>query len=273
LFLLVPAKPVIFTAKEYMQNKSFIANQARYWDDLADEYCSETVISTDDFHYGPLLPDDTELSLLPEQLNGINCLELGCGAAQNSIFIASQGACCTAIDISAELLKAAAELADTNKVNIELHRMPMEEIANLGSRQFDLIHSSYALPFSTAPGMVIAEVAKLLAPGGQLIFSTVHPLFPGEWLELDGIDGLFLENYFKPPVDCRFDDAGNEITRSNAYPIGKMCDWILDAGLSIERILEPQPSNNPPYYSDAWNELRPQMEKIPASIIFSARKL
>ncbi|MCF6174571.1 MAG: methyltransferase domain-containing protein [Victivallaceae bacterium] len=254
-----------------MQNKSFTAQQARYWDDLSDEYCLATVISTNDFHYGPLLPGDAELCLLPK-LNGIKCLEIGCGAAQNSVFLASQGGCCTAIDISAELLKAAGKLADTNKVTIELHRMPMEEIANLGSRQFDLIHSSYALPFAADPGDVITQAAKLLSPGGQLIFSTIHPLFAGEWLELDGIDGLFLENYFNPPIDCRFDDAGNEIARSNAYPIGKMCDWIMNAGLSIERILEPYPSNNPPYYSKAWNELRPQMENIPASIIFSARK-
>ena len=255
-----------------MKHKSFTAAQAKYWDELADEYCSTTVISTDDFHYGPLLPGDAELKLLPNQLHNLNCLEIGCGAAQNSIFLASQGANCTAIDISAELLKAAQLLTTETRINIELHQMPMSEISALSPRKFDLIHSSYALPFSTDPGMVIASAAKLLNPGGQLIFSTVHPLFTGEWLELEGTDGLFLENYFTPSPDCRFDDADNEIARSNSYPISKMCDWVMNAGLTIERILEPQPSTNPPYYSDAWHELKPQMEKFPASIIFSARK-
>jgi 2-polyprenyl-3-methyl-5-hydroxy-6-metoxy-1,4-benzoquinol methylase len=255
-----------------MKNKSFTATQAKYWDELADEYCSATIISTDDFHYGPLLPGDAELKLLPNQLNNLNCLEIGCGAAQNSIFLASQGANCTGIDISAELLKTAQLLASKNCVNIELHRMPMAEIVSLSPHKFDLIHSSYALPFSTDPSMVIANAAKLLTTGGQLIFSTVHPLFTGEWLELEGADGLFLENYFAPPPDCRFDDENNEIARSNSYPISKMCDWILSAGLTIERILEPRPSTNPPYYSVAWHELRAQMEKFPASIIFSARR-
>ena len=256
-----------------MSHKSLTANQARYWNELADDYCSATTISIHDFHYGPLLPGDSELCLLPEQLNGINCLEIGCGAAQNSIFLTSQGACCAAIDISAELLKTATVLAEKNQVNIEFQQMAMENIEQLAPRQFELIHSSYALPFATNPGDVIAQTAKLLSPGGQLIFSTVHPLFAGEWLELDGIDGLFLENYFKPPADCRFDKKGNEVARSNAYPIGQMCDWILAAGLSIKRILEPAPSNNPPYYSEAWHELRPQMEKVPASVIFSTRKI
>lgn len=255
-----------------MVNKSSITKQEKYWDKVADAYCSETTISLADFHYGPLLPGNAELCLLPE-LNGLNCLEVGCGAAQNSIFLATQGAYCTAIDISSELLKTATELAAKNRVKIELHQMPMDEIVNLKPRKFELIHSSYALPFAVDPGGVISQAAQLLIPGGQLIFSTVHPLFAGEWLELDGSDGLFLQNYFTPPVDCRFDDAGNEEVRSNAYPIAQMCDWILDAGLTIERILEPQPANNPPYYSNAWNELRPQMEKIPASIIFSARKI
>jgi len=141
-----------------MKNKSFTATQAKYWDELADEYCSATIISTDDFHYGPLLPGDAELKLLPNQLNNLNCLEIGCGAAQNSIFLASRGANCTAIDISAELLKTAQLLAIKNCVNIELHRMPMAEIASLSPHKFELIHSSYALPFSTDPGMVIANV-------------------------------------------------------------------------------------------------------------------
>ncbi len=254
-------------------NKTLITKQAHYWDNLADQYCSETTISPADFHYGPLLPGDAELSLLPKQLNNISCLEIGCGAAQNSIFLASQGASCTAIDISAALLKTAKELATKHQVKLELQQMPMEAIATLAPRQFDLIHSSYALPFTATPGEVIAQAAKLLVTGGQLIFSTVHPLFSGEWLELDGTDGLFLQNYFLPPTDCRFDQQGKEIASSNAYSVSQMSDWVLDAGLTIQRILEPQPSDNPPYYSELWNELRPQMEKFPASIIFSAQKV
>ena len=38
---------------------------ARYWDDLAEVYQKETRISTTDFHYGPLLPGDSTLQLLP----------------------------------------------------------------------------------------------------------------------------------------------------------------------------------------------------------------
>lgn len=255
-----------------MIDNSSQLQQSRYWNALADEYCTATVISTHDFHYGPLLPGDAELNLLPAQLNGLACFEFGCGSAQNSIFLASHGAYCTAIDISENLLHKASQLAEKNGVKLELCQMAMEELDRWATRRFDLIHSSYALPFAAEPGMVIAQAAKMLSPGGKLIFSTVHPLFVGEWLELDGVDGIFLPNYFNPPPDCRYDAEGTEIAHSRCYSISKMSDWLLNAGLSIERILEPELSHNPPYYSDAWNDLRPQLELFPASIIFKAEK-
>ena len=76
----------------YMQfTKNTDESSARYWDDLADLYQKETRISTDDFHYGPLLPGDSILGLLPP-VPQRSCLEIGCGAGQNSIFLAKQGA-------------------------------------------------------------------------------------------------------------------------------------------------------------------------------------
>ena len=51
-----------------------------YWNTIADAYQQETHISTDDFHYGPLLPGDRELHLLPDVLEGLTCLEVGSGA-------------------------------------------------------------------------------------------------------------------------------------------------------------------------------------------------
>jgi len=52
-------------------------NNRSYWDLLAPHYQEQTEISVDDFHYGPLLPGDRELGLLPASLDGLRCLELG----------------------------------------------------------------------------------------------------------------------------------------------------------------------------------------------------
>ncbi len=40
------------------------------------------------------------LKLLPENLKDLNCLELACGGAQNSIYLAKNKAKCTALDSS-----------------------------------------------------------------------------------------------------------------------------------------------------------------------------
>jgi SAM-dependent methyltransferase len=101
--------------------------QQVYWDEIAEEYQRLTRISTDDFHFGPLLPGDLELQILPEITSGMSCLELGCGAAQNSIALARRGAVCTAIDISSHQIQHAAQLAAAAKVDIELHCLPLEE--------------------------------------------------------------------------------------------------------------------------------------------------
>lgn len=248
-------------------------SHARYWNELADEYNRSIRITTSDFHYGPLIPGDSELKLLPEKLNGLRCLEFACGAGQNSIYLARQGAICTAADISGKQLDSGRKLAATEQVDIDWQLLSMEELVSALPGRFELIHSSYGLPFATDPQKLIAGLSEMLEPQGILLFSTPHPLFSGEWLELDGDPGLFLQNYFSPEPDIRTDASGHELCRSNAYPISKISTWLHDAGMIIERILEPLPCSNPPYASEIWEEYRGQFNYIPGAIIFKAVKL
>ena len=80
------------------------SNSQLYWDETSEEYQDITRISIDDFHYGPLLPGDSIVGELPQIKEGMKCLELGAGAGQNSIYLASKGADCLVTDISSEQL-------------------------------------------------------------------------------------------------------------------------------------------------------------------------
>ena len=122
-----------------------------YWNEIATLYQSETSISIDDYHYGPLLAGDKQFSLLPNNLNGLRSLELACGAAQNSLFLASKGADCIAGDISQEQLNHAQELAKSSgrSINTQIIDMNNMDVASLGT--FDLIHSSFGVPFADNP--------------------------------------------------------------------------------------------------------------------------
>ena len=231
----------------------------QYWNEIADVYQAETVISTDDFHYGPLIAGDSELKLLPETLNGLDCLEVGCGGAQNSIYLAKRGAQCTAVDISKKQLQFARCLAKRTDVDIRFIHADMEALPLGGDDQFDLVHSCHAIAFASDQRKAIHALAEHMKDGGLLIISTVHPLSGGEWVDLEEEDGLLLKDYFRPMAETRELAAGGEAV-SRAYPIGVMTDWIRETGLVLERILplifrmscgltEPSVSSSPAWIS------------------------
>lgn len=253
---------------------------AAYWNDLAALYQQETRISTSDFHYGPLLPGDAALRLLPTLGKGARCLEIGCGAGQNSIFLAKQGAHCIAIDISEKQLEYGRKLASAENAAVDFRCVSMDAMTDLGS--FDLIHSTYALPFSANPQQVIADSAGMLNPGGTLLLTTGHPLYTGEWLDLGGgEDGLFLPDYFHPEPDVRMSLDDQTLIAAQTWPVSTVAEWLYSAGLQIERILEPEPLPIPelseaeiraavPYESNDWRELYPQLARTPVVMIFKA---
>jgi SAM-dependent methyltransferase len=288
-------------------------SSARYWDDLAGLYQKETRISTNDFHYGPLLPGDSSLGLLPPvpQRSCFQCLEIGCGAGQNSIFLAKQGAQCIATDISEQQLAHGRKLAHDEKVEVDFRCISMDSLDQLqnpprpsrcsghpsrggefikspppegcpqgGVGLFDLIHSTYALPFSANPQKVIADAAAMLKPGGIFLLTTGHPLYAGEWLDIgDDEQGLFLPDYFRPEPDVRMSLDDKTMSAAQTWPVSTITEWIHSAGLVIDRLLEPAPMPIPdlseaeicarvPYESKGWRELYPQLARIPVVLIF-----
>ncbi len=259
---------------------SMIQMQRRYWDDLADDYQHITRIATDDFHYGPQLPGERDLKLLPRLRPGQLALELGCGAAQNSLWLARQGLACTALDLSREQLRHARALAERHNLAIRFVEAPIERWTDHVEGCFDLIHSSHALEFVDAPGDVLAAAAGRLVPGGTLVLSTVHPLYQGDWIEAfgdesgEGAWGEFLSRYFDPPDDVRVDDRGVQVI-SRAYPVSRWFGWLRAAGLDVTELLEPPAvpeGETPPYSSDDWAETDGELHAIPGTLICVARK-
>jgi len=255
-----------------------------YWDHISLNYKVAIHITTNDFHYGPLIPGDSKLKLLPNEIEGKKVLELGAGQAQNSIFLSKKGAKTWATDISEQQIRLGKEIAEKEKCEIDFSVMPMEEIDKLNEKEFDLIHSSYAINFSADIQKVFNLSYELLKENGEFIFSTAHPLFSGEFLTLDSDTGLFLENYFKIDADCRYDDKDNKLIESNFYTIEELSRFAYNAGFLIKQILEPQCidiSNltteecikQVPYYSNGWSEFHEQLRAFPGVVIFKLIKL
>lgn len=259
-----------------------IQNNRNYWDAIAADYAQRVHITLDDFHYGPLVPGDAALGLLPRDMSGTRCLEVGCGAAQNSIYLAGRGARCHALDVSERLIEQGRVLADAKGVEITFICHPMETLSAAVSPTFDLVHSVYALPFTDSPGDVVMQAAALLAPGGQMLLSAAHPLFNHEWLEIDGEGmGLFVKDYFHPPSETGAAGAGTVASR--AWTLEELASWTHAAGLRIRRIHEPRAlpvtdmspgdiASSVPYWSQDWIALAPELRHIPPCVILDAVK-
>lgn len=250
-----------------------------YWDQLADDYQEQTHISCEDVHFGPLLPGDRQLHLLPQPLDGRDCLELGCGAAQNSIALARQGAHCTAVDLSTKQLAHAQTLAQQHHVQLRLLQADLQTFDPHGET-FDLVHSCHALEFASDPQQALAHMATLLRPGGTLLLTTVHPLSAGEWVSLEDEDGLLLKDYFNPTPDAR-ELSDNAHSQAQPLTIDAITSPLIRAGLTITHIVE-QPCtllgdgsdslDDIPYWSPAWLEHAPELQRIPYTLIVVAQR-
>ena len=256
------------------------SNEA-YWDETTAEYFAETHISLDDFHFGPLLPGDATLDLLPKHLDGASCLEVAAGAGHNSIILARRGAITTAVDISTAQISVGEKLAAEAGVSVRFMQGDMDALPT-DLRSFDLIHTN-SINFSEDPAALVSDLAGRLADNGTLLASAIHPLFHGEWLEVeeDGF-GLFSINYFDPEDDIRTADQSGAEIHSKSYPISDMFKWLQDAGLEVVDFREPpaaplnattdSPPENIPYFSNAWSEWHDQLSRFPVMAIFKARK-
>lgn len=267
-----------------MNNKENHPNR-EYWDDLSDQYQKETHISTEDFHYGPLLPGDSQLRLLPRELKGMRALEIGCGAGQNSIYMARKGAECVALDVSRQQVEHGKKLARKTGMKVDFHVACMDELDPAQLGQFDMVHSTYALPFAEDPEQVIKKCAEMLKPGGLFLLTTGHPLHSGEWLDVDECeDGLFISDYFNLSPDARVSlDDPNMIVQACYHTISQLASWLHDAGFMIDQLLEPvampipemsrkQIKERVPYWSDAWLENHDQLSRVPVVVIFRCVK-
>src|SRR3954469_7951973 len=116
------------------------------WDRLSSWYQANAYLPTDVVHYGTDVPDEHELRLCGN-VAGKRVLELGCGAAQNCIAFAKQGAKAIGIDLSPAQLAYGRRLAEAEEVKVELHEGDLADLGFATSGSIDLVFSANALNY------------------------------------------------------------------------------------------------------------------------------
>jgi SAM-dependent methyltransferase len=143
------------------------------WDRWATEYAEpgERAWSVPEPTWGIWHVPESELQMLPAGLAGKDAIELGCGTAYVSSWMARRGARVAGIDNSAAQLATAARLQRKHGLEFTLLHGNAETVP-YPDASFDFAISEYGACLWADPQCWIAEAARLLRPGGQLVFLT-----------------------------------------------------------------------------------------------------
>jgi len=129
-------------------------------------------------HFAPLEMFTTAPAAKLIQYAGIRggqrVLDVACGTGPTSITAAQAGARVSAIDLTPVLLERARENAQLAGVTVDFREGDVEQLP-LGDEEFDVVISQYGHMFAPRPEVAVAEMLRVLKPGGTIAFSTWPP--------------------------------------------------------------------------------------------------
>ncbi|HVT22104.1 MAG TPA: class I SAM-dependent methyltransferase [Mycobacteriales bacterium] len=105
---------------------------------------------------------------------GERALDLGCGSGNAALELARAGATVTAVDPAVRLLEVTSERARSAGVIIDVRRGDAASIP-LPDGSVDLIVSVFAVFLAPDPTAAVAEMARVLAPGGRMLLTAWVP--------------------------------------------------------------------------------------------------
>ncbi|MEV6986606.1 class I SAM-dependent methyltransferase [Sphaerisporangium sp. NPDC051017] len=249
------------------QPSSVLASR-RWWDSAADEYQAEhgEFLRDAGFVWCPEGLDEADARLLGD-VRGRRVLEIGCGAGQCGRWLAGQGAEVAAFDVSRRQLQHSRRIDEEFGVRLPVVQADAGRIPFAGA-SFDLACSAYgALPFVADAGAVLAEVRRVLRPGGLLVFSVSHPIrwaFPDD----PGPRGLTADrSYFDRTPYVERDAHGEASYVEHHRTLGDWVSAITGAGLVLTSLVEPE---WPPGHDRTWGGWSPLRGRhLPGTAIFT----
>jgi len=252
------------------QAESVRANR-RWWDAAAPAYLAEHAadLGDVDFLWGPEGLREADARLLGD-VAGRRVLEVGCGSAPCSRWLRRQGADVVALDLSAGMLARAAEANRATGVDVPLLQADVAALP-LADGAVDLACSAYGgLPFVADVEGALAEVARVLRPGGRFVASVNHPMrwpFPDS---PDPEDLRIVSSYFDRRPYVETDGHGRTVYVEHHRTVGDWVRAVVAAGLVLEDLVEPEWT---PGRTEVWGQWSPERGAlIPGTLILVCTK-
>lgn len=206
------------------------------WERAAAGYLREFDPPEGTVHYGPGVPDDSELRILPSHLGGKRVLELGCGAGQTAVAFARMGARTIALDSSPELLGAARRRAEDDGVRVDFHLGDLCELAFVPAESIDVVFSAATLDYIEDLGRVLRSVHRVLRPQGTFVFTLEHPF--GLCLDAGAPGGPVVARRYSDTAPVKVERYGEAFL---VYPrtLSEVVGSLTRAGFRADTLTEP----------------------------------
>ena len=258
-----PAAPP-FDADVAVNRAVWTASNARYTDARASAAWQEPEIS-----WGVWQVPEAQLKALPPSVAGLDVVELGCGTAYFSAWLARRGARPVGVDPTPAQLATARRCQAELDLPFPLVEAPGERVP-LPDGSFDLAVSEYGASIWADPFLWILEAARLLRPGGRLIFLRGWTLS----LLCTAQSGPVGEQLVRPQFGMyRFDWRPEGDGIEFHLPHGDLLRLLRANGFEVLDLIEiqaPPGAEDHPFYSSvpaAW------AKRWPSEEIWVARKL
>jgi SAM-dependent methyltransferase len=212
----------------------YVEQNVAYWTQQNADYTNasaERAWAQDEITWGVWETPESELGVLGD-VAGLDVVELGCGTAYFSAWLARRGARAVGVDPTPAQLDTARRLQQATGIELELVEATGEDVP-LPDASFDLVLSEYGASIWADPYRWIPEAARLARPGARLVFlrnSTLQLLC----MELDGV----VERLVRPQRGLNrveWEDTGEVEFH---LPHGELIDLLRENGFAVERLIE-----------------------------------
>ncbi|HEY2937845.1 MAG TPA: methyltransferase domain-containing protein [Gaiellaceae bacterium] len=163
-------------------------------------------------------------------------LDLGCGGGAQIPLLQELGWTVTGIDVSADQLRVARGRVEVELVQADAMQLPFED------ERFDAVASLMIHSDVDDYAAVLGEAARVLRRDGALLHVGLHPCFFGHFSEPVEEGRLLRPGYHETALSFHgWDPAGARAkVGARHVPLAGLLNGLLDAGLSLERVLESE---------------------------------
>jgi SAM-dependent methyltransferase len=154
-----------------MSSSEDLVRNVEIWTKTNADYTAEQAHSAwaqEEITWGIWSVPERELGVLGD-VAGLDVVELGCGTAYISAWLARRGARPVGVDPTPAQLVTARAMQREFGLEFPLHEAAAENVP-LDDASFDLAVSEYGASIWADPARWLPEAARLLRPGGRLVF-------------------------------------------------------------------------------------------------------